>query len=72
MLIILSLNAPAGNLNALLLGLGGLTLSSGNITLADDNTRINSPQIKLNNGTEVAPSIIFGDSLIQVFLSRHS
>ena len=60
---LLSLNAPAGNLNALLLGLGGLTLSSGNITLADDNTRINSPQIKLNNGTEVAPSIIFGDSL---------
>ena len=60
---LLSLNAPAGNLNALLLGLGGLTLSSGNITLADDNTRINSPQIKLNNGTETAPSIIFGDSL---------
>ena len=60
---LLSLTAATGNVDACTIALGGLTLTSGNFTVADNNTQINSPKIKLNNGTLTAPSIIFGDSL---------
>jgi len=58
----LTLTAPAATDSALELAVGGLTVSAGNLTLADNNTQINSPKLKLNNGTSSNPSLIFGDS----------
>ena len=60
---LLTLTAQASNVDACTISQGGLTLTSGNFTVADNNTQINSPKIKLNNGSVTSPSIIFGDSI---------
>ena len=60
---LLTLTAQTGNVDACTISQGGLTLTSGNFTVADNNTQINSPKIKLNNGSVTNPSIIFGDAI---------
>ena len=60
---LLTLTGSAGNADALTVALGGITLTSGNLSLSDNNTQINTPKLKVNNGTVTTPSIIFGDAL---------
>jgi len=60
---LLTLTGTEAAVDALTVSSGGITLTSGNLSLSDNNTQINTPKVKLNNGTATAPSIIFGNSL---------